>query len=245
MKLVVLDKTVAIIMALGLLALFFMLLGIINNASGTLVAQNESLQEQKKELEKSYKKLNDNYKNSIAALSNAVDARDPYTSGHSVRVADISVKIGKALGMSKDKINELELAALFHDIGKIGIPDNVLLKPGKLSESEYKIIKSHPQIGASILKDIDYLENILPMIIHHHEKYSGGGYPSGLKGDDIPLESRIIALSDSYDAMTSDRPYRRGMSHESAISEIIKHKGIQFDPSIVDAFMEIETTVRR
>lgn len=235
----VLNRVIFLVMFSGLLILYLFLLKTIFTASKTLIQQNRSLQAQNDELQNAYSKLNYSYKNTMSALSNAVDARDPYTSGHSERVATISLEIGKRLGLNEETLEKLEIAALFHDIGKLGIPDNILLKPGKLDEIEFGKIKEHPSIGVNILKNIDFLKDAIPIILHHHEKYSGNGYPDGIIGNDIPLEARIICVADTYDAITSDRPYRKGMSHEDAIVEITKFKGIQFDPEIVDSLLSI------
>lgn len=135
---------------------------------------------------------------------------------------------------------KLEYAALFHDVGKIGIPDSILLKDGKLTENEYEIIKIHPEMGVNILSSIDFLADVLPIIKHHHENFIGTGYPDQLKGEDIPLGARIIAIADTYDAMTSNRPYRKKISHDAAVEEIVRCKGYQFDNTIVVAFLEIE-----
>lgn len=237
-----LNTIIAVLMFSGLLFLYIFLIKVIYNASRTLVSQNESLKIQKKELEESYLKLNSSYKSTIIALSNAVDARDPYTAGHSERVTKIALEIGQNMGLSSKQLETLELAALFHDIGKIGVPDNILLKPDKLTNLEFEKIKEHPAIGVNILKDIDFLKNTFPIILHHHEKYSGGGYPYGIKGVEIPAESRIITVADAYDAMTSDRPYRKALTHEQAIDELIKLKGIQFDSNVVETFLKIEST---
>lgn len=234
-----LNRTVAIIMSLGLLILYLLLLKIIYNSSKTLMFQNQSLLEQKVKLEESYLKLNSTYKSTVITLANAIDARDPNTAGHSERVTRISLEIGRILELDNSQLELLELAALFHDVGKLGVPDKILFKPGKLTDDEYDQIKAHPRIGVNILKDIDFLRKVLPIILHHHEKFSGGGYPSDIKGDDIPVESRIIAVADTYDAMTSDRPYRKGLPHDNAIHEIIKLKGTQFDANIVDAFLKV------
>ncbi|WP_070000013.1 HD-GYP domain-containing protein [Cellulosilyticum sp. I15G10I2] len=221
----------------GLFILFFLLLRIIHSASKTLVNQNKELNEKKIKLEESYKRLNKSYLNTVISLSNAVDARDPYTAGHSTRVAKISLEIGGVLGFSEDRLKALEYSALFHDIGKIGIPDYILNKKDKLTDKEYEIIKKHPDIGVNILQTIDFMAGNLSIIRHHHERYSGGGYPMGLSGKEIPLEARIIAIADTYDAMTSDRPYRKGLPEEAALNEIIKNKEIQFDGKLVDAFI--------
>lgn len=225
---------------LGLILLYFLLIRVINNSSKTLIKQNQDLVVSKLETELAYSKLNESYKHTIIALSNSIDARDPYTAGHSERVARLSLDIGKELGLNKDKLDMLEIAALLHDIGKIGISDDILHKTGRLNEYEYEKIKEHPSIGVNILKDIDFLKNAVPFILHHHERFDGCGYPLGIKGYETPLEARIIAVADSYDAMVSDRPYRKGLSQDIAISELIKFKNIQFDGLVVDAFLKID-----
>lgn len=235
-----LNRTIMGITFLGLLILYLFLMKVIYRASHTLVSQNESLAKQKHNLQQAYTELDSSYKNTVMALSNAVDARDKYTSGHSQRVAKISLKIGQMVELNEERVKLLELAALFHDIGKIGVPDEILHKPDKLTDSEFEMIKLHPSIGFTILKDIGFLEDALPIILHHHEKYNGHGYPTGLEKDQIPFESRIIAIADTYDAMTSDRPYRKGLTHDDAILEIKRSVGSQFDGKIVDAFLRID-----
>jgi len=233
-------QVIAITISGGLLVLFLLLIGILYKTSKTMLMQNDELIEQKRELEISYEKLDDSYKCTVLALSNAVDARDPYTAGHSARVSKISLLISGELKMTEEDSRILEYAALFHDIGKIGIPDGILNKKGKLTDDEYNLIKNHPEIGVNILGGIDFLLNALPLIKHHHERFDGKGYPSGIKGEEIPLCARIIAIADTYDAMTSDRPYRRGFSHDAAVKEILENKGAQFDGILVDVFMKIE-----
>lgn len=200
---------------------------------------------QKLEIEMAYKKLNNSYKNTVFALSKAVDGRDSYTAGHSERVTRISMLIGTALKLPEEDLTILEYAAFFHDIGKIGIPDYILLKNGKLSDEEYEIIKKHPDMGVNILKTIDFLEEVLPIIKHHHEKYMSNGYPDNINGEDIPLGARIIAIADTYDAMTSDRPYRNRLSHETAVEEILQFRGTQLDDRLVDAFTDIEQSINK
>lgn len=229
---------------LGLFMLFLLLLKIIFNASKTLINQNKELIIKKIKLEESYNKLNLSYKNTVVALSNAVDARDSYTAGHSTRVAEISLEIGKVLGLSEERLSDLEYAALFHDIGKIGIPDYILNKNGKLTDDEYDKIKQHPDIGVGILKTIDFMIEGLSAIHYHHERYDGKGYPAGIKGENIPLGARIIAIADTYDAMTSNRTYRNGLSHKAAVNEILNNKGLQFDGKLVDAFIKIEQKIK-
>ncbi|WP_235848422.1 HD-GYP domain-containing protein [Litchfieldia alkalitelluris] len=176
----------------------------------------------------------------LESLSTALDARDPYTAGHSIRVADYAVAIGHKLGINDKGLEILKKSALIHDIGKIGISDKVLLKDGKLSDEEFTMIKSHPEIGARILsqmQDFSNLETIIEGVLYHHERYDGFGYPKGVSGEQIPLFGRIIAVADAYDAMTSDRPYRKGMSSEKALQILLSGKGTQWDPLITDIFI--------
>ena len=237
-------KEVVLSLSGGLLILFLLLIRILNSASKTLLKQNSELVEQKIEIETAYKKLSNSYKNTVFALSNAVDARDSYTAGHSERVTSISMQIGRKIKLPEEDLKRLEYAALFHDIGKIGIPDYILLKNGKLTDEEFDIIKKHPEMGVNILMTIDFLADVLPIIKHHHEKFIGKGYPDNINGDDIPLGARIIAIADTYDAMTTDRPYRKRLSHETAVEEILRNKGLQFDDKLVDVFMEIEDSIK-
>lgn len=176
----------------------------------------------------------------LTVLSTTLDARDPYTYGHSARVADFSRKIGMEMGLPEYEVDLLFKTALLHDIGKIGVPDRVLLKDGKLTDEEFAYIKAHPVIGEKILKQvqpISEIQQLLPGVRSHHERLDGKGYPDQLKGDDIPLFGRIIAVADSYDAMTSDRPYRKGMPHPKALAILLEGRGTQWDPEIVNAFI--------
>ncbi len=182
--------------------------------------------------------LENAYLGTIKAITSAIDAKDKYTRGHSKRVTDISLAMGKQLGFNSEKLSILERASLFHDVGKIGIEDAILNKVSKLTEAEYSIIKKHPQIGVDIIKDVDYLKPIIPIIRHDHERYNGSGYPDGLEGESIPLEARIISVADFYDAITTNRPYRKGLGHEEAVREIITLSGSYFDPKIIDIFLE-------
>lgn len=247
---VIRDHTNGIIQALamtlagGLLLLFVLLIGILSRTSKALIRQNDSLVMKNTEIEKAYAQLDDSYRGTLLTLSNAIDVRDPYTAGHSERVTTLSLRLASKLGMSDEKMRALEYAALFHDIGKLGIPEAILLKAGKLTEDEFEMIKKHPDIGVSVLENIGFLNDALPIIRHHHERYCGSGYPEGLAGDLIPLGSRIIAIADTYDAMTSDRPYRKGLGHKIAIQEIERNRGIQFDSRLVDLFLEIECDIR-
>ncbi|KZL92908.1 HD-GYP domain-containing protein [Clostridium magnum] len=234
------TKISIIVVSSGFVILYLLLLKIIYNSSIMLLKQNKELTKNADDIKLAYSKLNMTYKSTILVISKAIDARDQYTAGHSERVAKISLAIVQSLNLPKEQLETLELAALFHDVGKIGIPDYILNKPGRLTDEEFNKIKEHPSIGVDILKTIDFLSQVLPIILHHHERFDGGGYPNGVKGENIPFESRIICVADSYDAMTSNRPYRNGLPHEVAVSELIKYKNIQFDSNIVDAFLQVD-----
>jgi putative nucleotidyltransferase with HDIG domain len=173
----------------------------------------------------------------LEALSRAIDAKSPWTAGHSGRVTAMSLKIARALGRSREELDVMHRGALLHDIGKLGISVKVLDKPGRLKDEELQHVKQHPSIGGRILDPISAFADILPIITDHHEKYDGTGYPNGLAGEEIHINARILAVADAYDAMTSDRPYRKGQPPEVAIDEICKQAGIQFDPEVVDAFL--------
>ena len=191
------------------------------------------------ELKDTYEKLERSYMESIQTVRYTVEAKDTYTRGHSDRVSEYSVLIGQKLGLPKEDIRKLQIGGLFHDVGKIGVPDNILQKNGKLTDDEYSEIKKHPSIGTHILSTASIFQDILPIVKHHHERYDGTGYPSGLKGNDIPYLARITAVADAFDAMTSKRVYRDSLSIDTVISEFEKNKGTQFDPEIADAFLDI------
>jgi len=186
-----------------------------------------------------YTKMRKVYLETIRALAAAIDAKDPYTKGHSERVAQLSVALAQDLHLSDRDIENIEYTALLHDIGKIGIDDRILSKSSELSNEEFKKIKEHPIIGANIIEPVDFLKNSYEAIYHHHERYNGGGYPDGLKAKDIPLCARIIGVADAYDAMGSDRPYRKKLSKEKILKEFTEQSGKQFDPQIVNALMLI------
>ncbi len=175
----------------------------------------------------------------IKVLALALDARDHYTHGHSQQVTEYAVDIAREIGLSCKEIDNIRDAGILHDIGKIGIPDAILLKPGRLTEEEYAQIKKHPVIGKKILEPVNCLADKIPLIYHHHERIDGQGYPEGLEGDNIPLGARILSVADAYQAMTSDRPYRKALPTLIAIEELKRFKGRQFDPDIVDAFLRV------
>ena len=191
------------------------------------------------ELKDTYDKLEKAYLESVETLRFTVEAKDTYTRGHSDRVSEYSVLLGNKLGLSDEDINTLKIGGLFHDIGKIGVPDSILLKPSKLTDDEYSEIKNHPSIGAHILSNATIFQSVIPIVKHHHERYDGNGYPGKLKGEDIPFLARIAAVADSFDAMTSKRTYRDSLSLDIVKSEIERCKGTQFDPNCADAFLDI------
>jgi HD-GYP domain-containing protein (c-di-GMP phosphodiesterase class II) len=169
-------------------------------------------------------------------LISLVDLRDSYTGGHSNRVAEYSRGTAVNLGLSYSETSTIVMAALLHDIGKIGVPDHVLLKQGRLTEEEFALIKKHPEFGWMALKNVPEFEDVSLLLLHHHERLDGGGYPGNLKGKQIPLGSRIIAVSDSFDALTTNRPYRMARGSDEAIQELYRCRGTQFDPDALDAF---------
>jgi len=173
----------------------------------------------------------------VMALSSALDARDKYTAGHSRRVMEYAAGIAKYMELRKKDIDRLKISALLHDIGKVGVPDAVLYKETRISDKEFTVIKKHSEIGANILETIGAFKDLVPIVYHHHERYDGLGYPRGIYGEHIPLLSRIISVADSFDAMTSTRPYRKALDIGTALFEIELNGGKQFDPSIVKVFI--------
>jgi len=194
---------------------------------------------EKKNYQQALKNLKETHIGILQALSVAIDARDHYTQGHSMRVKELSLKIGLCLNLPEQELLILEQAALLHDVGKIGIEDQILKKREKLIDEEYEKIKEHPFIGNKILLPVKYLNECRQIIMYHHERYDGKGYPDGLKKEEIPIGSRIIALADTYDAMMSDRHYRKAINEKKVISEIKKCAGSQLDPDVVKAFEKI------
>jgi putative nucleotidyltransferase with HDIG domain len=180
-----------------------------------------------------YTETRDLFYGTVSALSQAIDAKDGYTRGHADRVSRIAGAIARDLGLSEKEIETIELAGLLHDIGKIGVEDRVLMKPSRLESDEQELMRRHPIYGASILEPSAALRPLVPIVLHHHENFDGSGYPEGLKGEEIPLGSRILLVSDTYEAMTSDRIYRKAPGHDRAIEQLNKYKGTQFDPKIV------------
>jgi putative nucleotidyltransferase with HDIG domain len=198
--------------------------------STTIADQQSKLNKYARDLEEAYVSI-------VKVVAAAIDARDSYTHGHSARVSQLSVLIGKSIGLSKEELEELEVACLFHDVGKIKTPDSILLKPGKLAQSEYQEMIRHVEYGASILSKAPSLRKYIPAVRHHHERQDGKGYPDGLSNDAIPLFASIIAIADTFDAMTSTRPYRNAFSEEIALRELVRVAGTQLRADLVVVFV--------
>lgn len=186
-----------------------------------------------------YTEMRDQFFGSVSALSQAIDAKDGFTRGHADRVSRIAGAIAREMGTPEADIERIELAALLHDIGKIAVPDRILMKPARLEPDERKAMQHHPLFGAAILEPSTALRPLVPMVLHHHENYDGTGYPEGLKGDEIPFGSRVIIVADAYEAMTSDRIYRKAPGHDAAMEQLHRHKGAQFDPKVVRALDQL------
>jgi putative nucleotidyltransferase with HDIG domain len=218
------------------LVLYGALTLLVRGASRTLRRQNNMLRERSERLLDSYRRLEESALEAVESLNAAVDAKDPYTAGHSQRVQRVALAIGAELGLDATALDALRFAGLFHDIGKLRVPDAILTKPEALTAEEYDVIKRHPEDGAAIVGRLGRLRGAVPLIRHHHERWDGSGYPDGLAGAAIPLEASIVGLADAWDAMTSDRPYSRARTIEDAASEIRNGRGTQFAPAVVDAF---------
>jgi HD-GYP domain-containing protein (c-di-GMP phosphodiesterase class II) len=187
-----------------------------------------------------YDDLHAMFLGTLEAITASIDAKDRYTCGHSQRVALLTQQLGRAHGLDEQAVSRLHIAGLVHDVGKIGVPESVLSKPGKLTESEFAWIRRHPEIGHRILKDIPQLKDVLPGVLHHHERWDGRGYPAGLQGEEIPFVARLIALADTFDAMSSSRAYRAALSRPEVLAEIRSHAGRQFDPELAEQFLTLD-----
>ena len=186
-----------------------------------------------------YDELEDAYLSTIRALANSIEARDNYTRGHAERVTHVAEMIARGIGWGEEEIRWLRIGGTLHDIGKIGVPDCILNKPGPLSDEEFEVMKKHPETGSKLLEGIPFLKPIRPYVLCHHEKWDGSGYPAGLKGEDIPIEGRLLAVADTVDAILTNRPYRAASALEKVIDELTKFRGRQFDPILVDSFLEL------
>ncbi len=191
-----------------------------------------------------YREQSELFSGLVLSMTSAIDAKDRYTSGHSHRVANLSVALAKQIGLEKKTLDTIYLGGLLHDVGKIGIDDHVLNKPGQLTDEEFEHIKQHSQFGYDILCGIRQLDNILPIVLHHHENWDGNGYPHGLTGTEIPLMARIVAVADAFDAMSGDRPYRKGMPYEKVDTILKNGAGMQWDTRVIDAFFAIREDVQ-
>jgi putative nucleotidyltransferase with HDIG domain len=218
-------------------ALWAVLALLVRGASRTLRRQNAQLRARTIELVESNRLLEESALEAVESLNATVDAKDPYTAGHSLRVQRIAVAIGEQLGLQEEQLDVLRFAGLFHDIGKIGVPDAILTKPDRLTKLEFEIVKRHPEDGARIVGRLHRLQAAVPAILHHHERWDGDGYPHGLAGEGIPLEAAIVGLADAVDAMTTDRPYSLARTLGDAADEVVRNRGTQFAPAVVDAFV--------
>ena len=210
------------------------------NLLGTLITNSILLDRAMQEKEKYMKELEDAIDASIMTIVKILELRDPYTAGHGKRVSEIATQIAENLGMASNKIETIRVAGLLHDIGKIFVPSEILSKPTLLNTSEYNLVKAHPSAGYEILRTIKHFEKVAEITLVHHERLDGSGYPKSLKGNEIPLEARIIAVADVYEAMTSHRPYRPAHTKEEAVAELINNKGILYDPAVVEAFLSLQ-----
>jgi putative nucleotidyltransferase with HDIG domain len=194
---------------------------------------------QAREIEAAYEVLEDTYDQTLKALMSALDARDRETEGHSNRVSQLACLLGEKIGLNSDQLKALERGALLHDIGKIGISDTILHKPGKLTEDEWKIMRMHPDIGSRIVERIPFLQESMPVVRYHHERWDGSGYPLGLKGEDIPIQARIFAAVDVFDALTSKRNYRQKSAPNEAVQYLHEQSGVLFDKRIVEVLSQL------
>jgi HD-GYP domain-containing protein (c-di-GMP phosphodiesterase class II) len=186
-----------------------------------------------------YESLESTFVSTVAALANALEANDEYTSSHARWITDMSILVGRSIGLDREALKRLEFGALFHDIGKIGIPSEILQKPGPLTDAEFEIVKEHPELGEKILAPIDRLADVRPIVRACHERWDGLGYPDGKSGDEIPMESRIVLVCDAFHAMVTDRPYRHRLDPVEAVRRLRESAGTQFDPSVVAEFVRL------
>jgi putative nucleotidyltransferase with HDIG domain len=232
------GKRVIWMATLAVLAVVWaLLLLLVRGASVTLTGQTDKLRARSRQLMDSYARLEENTLEAIEMLNATVEAKDPYTAGHSRRVQEIALAIGHQLGLDQARLEALRLAGLFHDIGKLAVPDAILTKPARLTTDEFALIQQHSEAGARIVGKLGRLRDTVPIIRHHHERWDGGGYPDGLATESIPLEAAIVGLADAWDAMTTDRPYHRALTVQEALAEVRSGRGAQFAPAVVDAFL--------
>jgi putative nucleotidyltransferase with HDIG domain len=234
------GKRVIWMATLAVLAVVWALLMVlVRGASVTLTGQTEKLRARSRQLMDSYARLEENTLEAIEMLNATVEAKDPYTAGHSQRVRRLAIAIGRELGFATDRLETLGTSALFHDIGKIAVPDAILTKPGKLDTDEFEVVKEHAAKGAEIVAKLPQLAATVSTIRHHHERWDGCGYPDRLCGAEIPLEAAIVGLADAWDAMTTARPYSEALSLEEALRNVREGRGTQFHPEVADAFFTV------
>jgi len=200
---------------------------------------SKTILEQKRELKENSRELEESYVATLRLLATVIDARDKYTRGHSARVARLSMALGRRMGLGETEAKDLEISSMFHDVGKIRIPDSILNKEEPLSKEEYAEMMQHTRIGAKILEVAPSLNKHMIAALYHHERFDGSGYPEGLKGENIPMTAAVISIADAFDAMTTSRPYRPAMTHDEAVAEIKRCKGTQFHPQITEEFLEL------
>ncbi len=227
------QRSVYIGTAVTLVFLYFLLMFLVKRRSNLIGEQRRALESQADELKTSYESI-------VAVLCSALDLRDNVTHGHAKRVSELASVVAWQMGLRKEQLRQIEKAAILHDIGKIGVADAVLSKPGPLDDIEWEEMKRHPELGYQILNGIDFLRDAAEVVYAHHERYDGTGYPRRLRGDEIPMGARIFAVVDAFDAMTSHRPYRKPLAHQKAMEEIIRNSGTQFDSEVVRAFLEAD-----
>lgn len=238
-KLIYNQRLIWITILFSLGVLYVTLLKIMKHASKKINSQSGQIQSLSEQIDEKVIWQERSHMGIIKALMVALDAKDNYTAGHCLRVKQYALQLGKILGLSGKELQVLGEACIFHDIGKIGLPEHVLNKPGQLTPDEYELVKDHPIIGMDIINSVHYFSEHARIIRHHHERVDGCGYPDSLAGEDIPIEARILAIADTFDALTSDRPYRKGMTKKEAMGIMREVKGSQLDASMVDVFSEI------
>jgi putative nucleotidyltransferase with HDIG domain len=226
-------------------ALYLLLIALVRGASRRMRRQTETLRARSAELMDSYRQLQESSLEAIESLNATVEAKDPYTAGHSRRVRELAVAVGRELGLAREQLDTLALSALFHDIGKLAVPDAILTKPDRLTREEFELIKEHSARGAEIVGKLSRLAPATPAIRHHHERWDGHGYPDGLAREEIPLEAAIVGLADAWDAMTTERPYAPALSVAAALEQVREGRGTQFDPRVVDAFLAVARRAHR
>ena len=233
------SRTVWVAVAIVFAVLWLALALLVRGAAARLARQNDAFQARSRELAETTRRLEESLLETVETLNAAVEARDPYTAGHSQRVRRVALAVGRSLGLAPKRLGVLSTAALFHDVGKIGIPDSILTKAGPLEPSEAAVMREHVLRGAEIAAKVSSFQEAVPAIRHHHERWDGLGYPDGLSGEEIPVEAAIIGLADAWDAMTTNRPYATALSLNDALMQIRSGRGKQFSPVVVDAFTEV------